>query len=179
VQQPSKSSPSSERAIPARDIIVIGGSAGAIRPLKTILRSLPGDLQVAVFVVIHMAPSTPRDIAVSMANVGPLPARLAVNGESIEYGRVYVAPPDHHVLIRQDSLSVVRGPYENRSRPAIDPTFRTASNVFGSRLIAVILSGELNDGTYGAMVVKAHGGQVIAQDPSEADAPSMPASIVD
>jgi two-component system chemotaxis response regulator CheB len=150
-----------DRDIPTRDIIVIGGSAGAIQPLKTILRTLPADLPVAVFVVIHMAPSTPSELATSMANVGPLRARVAADGESIEYGRVYVAPPDHHVLIRQDSLSVVRGPYENRSRPAIDPTFRTAANVFASRVLAVLLSGALNDGTHGAMVVKAHGGLVI------------------
>jgi two-component system chemotaxis response regulator CheB len=165
--------------IPERDLIVFGGSEGSIQPLKTILRGLPEDLPAAVFVVIHIAAETAPEIARSIANVGPLPTALARDGEAIEHGRIYVAPPDHHVLIRTDEIRVTRGPHENRVRPAIDPTLRTAAHVFDGRVIAAILSGRLNDGTYGAMVVKARGGTVIAQDPVEAEQASMPGSIVE
>ena len=167
------------RRMPERDVIVIGGSEGSLQPLKEILRGLPEDLPATVFVVVHIAAETPPEVARSMAATGPLPATLARDRNAITRGRIYVAPPDHHLLIRSDEMSVTRGPHENLVRPAIDPTLRTAANVFDGRVIAVILSGRLNDGTYGAMMVKARGGIVIAQDPTEAEQPSMPRSIVE
>ena len=159
--------------------MVIGGSAGALQPLKTILKTLPADLPAVVIVVVHLSAETPSEIARSMADVGPLPAVVARHGEPIEHGHIYVAPPDHHLLLGIDGFRVVRGPHENRVRPAIDPTLRSAANVFDGRVVATILSGQLNDGTYGAMMVKARGGTVIAQDPAEAEHSSMPSSIVE
>jgi two-component system, chemotaxis family, protein-glutamate methylesterase/glutaminase len=164
--------------VPDRDIIVIGGSAGAIRPLRTILQSLPPELPAAIFVVIHVNREAPAEPLLSTINSGPLPAMLARDGLPIEHGRVYIAPPDHHVLLGPDTMRVVRGPHENRVRPSIDPTLRTAANVFDGRVIAVILSGGLNDGTYGAMVVNSRSGTVLVQDPEECEDPSMPRSAL-
>jgi two-component system, chemotaxis family, protein-glutamate methylesterase/glutaminase len=164
--------------LPERDIIVIGGSAGAIEPLLVILRELPADLPAAVFVVIHVAPDAPPELVQALVTVGALSGAVAANGQAIEYGRVLIAPPNRHLLIRTDEVSVTRGPHENRVRPAIDPMFRTAAKVFDGRVIAVILSGGQNDGTYGAMMVNSRGGVVIVQDPTEAQDPGMPSSAL-
>src|SRR5439155_18628614 len=139
---------------------------------------LRADIPAAIFVVRHLPASSREDIAGLFSQASSLPAKFAVDGEAIEKGRVYIAPPDRHVMIRHGSISIINGPRENRARPAIDPTLRTAAKVYGPRVTAVILSGLLNDGAYGAMLVKHHGGKVIVQDPDEAESPAMPQSAM-
>src|SRR5215813_5797221 len=129
-----------------RDLVVIGGSAGAVGPLKTILADLPADLPAAVVIVLHV-PSASIGIHTTVAgHAGPLPVETATDGAELAHGRVYVAPPDHHLLISDRHLMLADGPRENLVRPSIDPLFRSAGAAFGPRTIGVILSGMLNDG---------------------------------
>ena len=161
----------------APDLIVIGGSAGALPVLQQVLRGLPADLPAAVLIVVHQAQSQPGKLPEVLG--GPLPAAHARDGEPIELGRVYVAPPDHHLMVEPAGrLRLSRGPKQNRFRPAVDPLFRTAARVYGPQVIGVIVSGLLDDGTFGLMQVKRFGGIAVCQDPADADAADMPASAV-
>jgi len=162
-----------------QNIVVIGGSAGALGSLVKIVRSLPAGFPAAVLVVIHTAPDNAGYLAKILGQNGKLPAVTAVDGLPIQIGRVYVAPPDHHLLVNDGRLRVTRGPREHGFRPAVDPLFRTASASYGSRVIAVILSGGGDDGVLGLSIVKRGGGVVIVQDPHEADSPSMPARAIE
>ena len=129
-----------------RDIIVIGGSSGATAPLKAILGRLPPNLPAAVFVVLHI-PSRSIGLLSTVASAsGPLPARQAEDGMPIEPGNVYIAAPDHHMILTQTEIRLGRGPRENMVRPAIDPLFRSAAMSYGPRVIGVVLSGLLSDG---------------------------------
>ena len=151
-----------------RDIIVIGASAGGVEPLVELVRKLPADLPAAVFVVMHFPAQSPSAMPSILTRAGPLPATHARHGEAIRPGRIYVAVPDHHLIVHREVVHVVRGPQENHCRPAIDPLFRSAAVAHGPRVIGVILSGSLYDGTVGLLAVKRHGGVAIAQDPAEA-----------
>jgi two-component system chemotaxis response regulator CheB len=111
--------------------------------------------------------------------LGRLPAHHAVDGEAIEYGRIYIAPPDHHLLVESERVRVVRGPKENRARPAADPLFRSAAWAYGTRVVGVVLTGALDDGTAGLAAIKQRGGVAVAQDPEEALYPGMPGSAVE
>jgi two-component system chemotaxis response regulator CheB len=162
----------------ARDVIVIGGSAGALSVLQQILGALPADFPAAVFVVIHQSQSQPGRLPEILARCGALAAEHAIDGAAIELGHVYVAPPDHHLLVERGRMRLSRGPKENRFRPSIDPLFRTAARVYGPQVIGLILSGLLDDGTLGMMRVKQFGGMTIAQDPLTADSADMPASAI-
>jgi two-component system chemotaxis response regulator CheB len=162
----------------ARDIIVIGASVGGIEALRTIAGGLPKDLPAAVFVVLHTSPEAPGILADILDRAGALPALFAVDGERILPGRIYVAPPDKHLVVEPNRVRLTRGPKENRFRPAVDPLFRSAAQVYGPRVIGVILTGYLDDGTAGLWAVKQLGGTTIVQDPHEALAPSMPASAM-
>jgi two-component system chemotaxis response regulator CheB len=165
-------------AMPATpDLIVIGGSAGALPALRQILPALPADFPAAILVVVHQAQSQPGKLPDLLG--GPLPAAHAADGEPIELGRVYVAPPDHHLMVEPAGrLRLSRGPKQNRFRPAIDPLFRTAARVFGPQVVGVILSGLLDDGTFGLMQLKRYGGTAICQDPSDAECADMPGSAI-
>jgi two-component system chemotaxis response regulator CheB len=156
-----------------RDIVVIGGSAGAMHPLRAILAALPQDFPAAVFVVVHISPGSPGMLPDILKHWGALPAGHARHGEPIRRGRVYVASPDHHLLIHRDVVHVSRGPRENRFRPAIDPLFRTAARHYGRRAIGILLSGGLSDGVYGLMLLKQSGGLAVVQEPQEAEAPEL------
>jgi two-component system chemotaxis response regulator CheB len=136
------------------DIIVIGASAGGVEALLKLAAQLPDDLPAAVFVVQHTAPDGPGRLADLLDRAGPIEARLAQNGEAIQRGVMYVAPPDQHLLVHKDYIGITRGPRENRARPAIDPLFRSAAVAYGSRVIGVVLTGLLDDGTAGLLAVK-------------------------
>src|SRR5215213_7659479 len=164
--------------MPARDIIVIGASVGGIEALRAIAGGLPKDLPAAVFVVLHTSPEAPGILADILDRAGALPASFAVDGERILPGRIYVAPPDKHLVVEPNRVRLTRGPKENRFRPAVDPLFRSAAQVYGPRVIGVVLTGYLDDGTAGLWAVKQLGGTAIVQDPLEALAPSMPASAM-
>lgn len=159
-----------------RDLIVIGGSAGAIEALRSIVRRLPADLPASVLIVIHRGLQGPNLLATILAADGALPAMTAEEGQTLQHGRIYVAPPDRHLLIAHDHLHVRRGPRENRARPAIDPLFRSAAVCCSTRVIGVVLSGMLDDGSSGLLAIKRCGGVAIIQDPRDALYPDMPRS---
>jgi two-component system, chemotaxis family, protein-glutamate methylesterase/glutaminase len=164
--------------VPGKDIIVIGASAGGIEPIRTILHELPADFAGSVFIVVHTSPDSPGVLHSIFDNSGPLPAEAARNGDRIAPGRVYVAPPDRHLIIEPGKVCLSLGPKENRFRPAVDPLFRSAAQTYGPRVVGVILSGGLDDGTAGLWAIKQLGGTAIVQDPATAWAPSMPQSAV-
>jgi two-component system, chemotaxis family, protein-glutamate methylesterase/glutaminase len=162
-----------------RDIIVIGGSAGATAPLKQILGRLPPDLPAAVFIVLHIPAQGIGILSTVVSSAGPLPVRQAENGMKIEPGQVYLAAPDHHLLMSGDHVFLGRGPRENMVRPAIDALFRSAAINYGPRVIGVLLSGLLSDGSAGLNAIKRCGGISVVQDPSDAIADEMPRSALE
>lgn len=162
----------------ARDLIVVGASMGGLTTLQALVRGLPADLPAALLVVQHTAPHGPALLGEILDRAGPLPARTAEDGEAIEAGRVYVAPPDRHLLVSGSRLRLVRGPRENRARPALDPLFRSAAVAFRSRVVGVVLSGLQDDGTAGLLAVKRCGGLAVVQDPEDAAFDEMPRSAL-
>jgi two-component system chemotaxis response regulator CheB len=162
--------------MPGHDIIVVGASAGGVEVLRELAGGLPSNLPAAVFIVLHIPSAGPSLLPSILNKSGPLRAHHAINGEAIERGRIYVAPPDHHLLVERDRVRVVRGPKENRARPAADPLFRSAAYSYGTRVVGVVLSGALDDGTAGLAAIKGRGGLTVAQDPEEALYPGMPRS---
>jgi two-component system chemotaxis response regulator CheB len=162
-----------------RDIVVIGASAGGIEAVSEIVAGLPPDYPGSIFVVVHFPGSVTSILPRILSRAGPLPARHARDGESIEAGRIYVAPPNHHLLLDEAHTRLTRGPKENGHRPAVDPLFRTAAHAFGSRVVGVVLSGNLNDGTAGLLTVKQRGGVAVAQSLDTALYPGMPRSAID
>lgn len=158
-----------------RDIIVIGASAGGIEALRLLARALPNDLQAAIFIVVHMAPDSPGILHEILGYGGNLPALSARDWGEIQMGRIYVAPPDRHLILDPSGYThLTKGPKENRFRPAVDPLFRSAARAFGPRVVGVVLTGRLDDGTAGLLAVKQRGGLTVVQDPDNALAPSMP-----
>lgn len=157
-----------------RDTVVMGGSAGAIEPLKIILGALDPDLDAAIFVVVHLAPTAPSALPGILARNTRLSVRHPVDGDRIFDRTIYVAPPDRHLVILGDRIGLTRGPRENRSRPSVDVLFRSAASSAGSRVVGVLLSGSPDDGAAGLAVIKARGGMAIVQDPSDASSPGMP-----
>jgi two-component system, chemotaxis family, protein-glutamate methylesterase/glutaminase len=164
--------------VPGKDIVVIGASAGGIEPIRAILGALPDRFSGSVFIVVHTSPNSPSVLQTIFDKAGPLPAAAGKSGDKIAPGRVYVAPPDRHLIIEPGRICLTRGPRENRFRPAVDPLFRSAAQTYGPRVVGVILSGGLDDGTSGLWTVKQLGGTTIVQDPREALAPSMPESAM-
>ena len=165
----------SRDSLPTHDIVVIGASAGGVEALSTLVAELPRSLRAAVFVVLHV--SRGRSVLPEiLTRAGRLPAAHPADGDRIEYGQIYVARPDHHLTLEEGVIRVVHGPTENGYRPAVDPLFRSAARVYGPRVVGVILTGALDDGTAGLAAVKEAGGVAVVQDPDEAFASSMPRS---
>ena len=162
-----------------KDIVVIGASAGGMQALQKLVERLPRDLPASVFVVWHLAPGVQSILPSILTKVGALPAAHPEDGDRIEPGRIYVAPNDHHMLLEKGYIRVARGPKENRFRPAVDPLFRSAAYVYGPRVIGVVLTGALDDGTAGLWTIKLRGGTAIVQEPSEAVIRSMPLNALD
>jgi two-component system, chemotaxis family, protein-glutamate methylesterase/glutaminase len=161
-----------------KKIVLLGGSAGAIEAICTILRTIPPDIPAAFFVVIHLNPTVPSLLAGILARRIQLRVAEGFDNTVIEAGTVYVAPPDQHLTIHEDRVRLGRGPRENGFRPAVDPLFRSAAASIGEGVIGVVLTGNLDDGTTGLIAIKQHGGIAIVQDPAEALYPSMPASAI-
>ena len=163
-----------DRATVSHDIIVLGGSTGAIEAVQTVCAGLPVDLPAAVFVVVHIAGHSQNLLAGLLRKTGPLRAVTAEDGMTPEAGCIYVAPANSHLLLIGETLRLGRGPRENMTRPAADPLFRSAALSHGPRVIGVVLSGLLNDGASGLVAVKQCGGIAVVQDPQDAGADEMP-----
>jgi two-component system chemotaxis response regulator CheB len=161
-----------------RDIVVVGASAGGITALKDFVKFLPKDFKGSVFVVLHIPAYTETYLPSILSKAGPLKAVIPKDGERIEQGMIYVAPNDHHMLLEHNKVIVRRGPKENRFRPSIDALFRSAAYVYGKRVIGVVLSGYLDDGTSGLWTIKRLGGVAIIQDPHDAEQPQMPENVL-
>lgn len=157
-----------------RDVIAIGGSLGAVDAVKRLCRDLPGALTAAMAVVIHVGERGHDLLAEIFGEHSAIPVRTASDGEAFERGHAYVAPAGYHLLVIDDTLRLGRGPRENMARPAIDPLFRSVAISFGPRVIAVVLTGALNDGASGLDAVKRCGGVTVVQNPADAVAPDMP-----
>lgn len=161
------------------DIVVVGFSAGGIDPLRRMVADLPRDFPAAMFVVHHFPPQSISALPQILSRVTGLPVAQAVDEEEITPGHIYVARPDQHLLLREKVVRLTRGPREHGHRPAVDPLFRTAARYFGARVIGVILSGTLDDGTAGLHAIKAAGGIAVVQDPEHCTYPGMPASAIE
>jgi two-component system chemotaxis response regulator CheB len=157
-----------------RDVVVIGGSAGSLGPLRGLVAALPADLPGSVAVTIHIPEQARSRLPWILARSGPLAAAHARMGEPLRQRQVYVAPPGCHLLMPGGTIELSNGPRMNRSRPAVDAMFASAARWFGDRVVAVVLSGLLDDGAVGAALVAQAGGLVVVQDPAEAAQPSMP-----
>lgn len=161
-----------------RDIVAIGASAGGVAVLLDLARALPRNFPASLLVVQHIG-AHPSALPELLSSVGANPAVHARNGESLEHGRIYVAPPDQHLLVVGGHVRLTHEAKENHARPAIDPLFRSVAINHGPRVIGVLLSGRLDDGTAGMQAIKACGGTTIVQDPANAEEPGMPSSAMD
>lgn len=160
------------------DIIVIGASAGGIEAVSDLIVQFPENLKAAVFVVIHISSASPSLLPGILARNTPLKVSEAGSGTEIKYGNIYVAPSDHHLLLKDGIMITSRGPKENRARPAIDPLFRSAAAEYGPKVIGIILSGLLDDGVSGLRAIKRCNGITIVQNPEDALFPDMPQSAI-
>ena len=162
----------------AKRIVVIGASAGGIEALRGLVGGLPDFFPAPVCIVMHLAPRSPSVLHEILNRSGRLPVAQARNGSRLQPGHIYVAPPDCHLLLEPGVLRVTKDPKENRFRPAIDPLFRSAAQVFGPAATGVILTGNLDDGAAGLWAIKQLGGVAVVQQPSDALFPSMPLSAI-
>ncbi len=167
------------RAAPRKfPIVVIGASAGGVDPLMQIARSLRSDMSAAIFVVVHTGATSSGVLPDLLDGASRVSASRARHNAEIEPGRIYVAPPDYHLTLADGGTRLNHGPRENGFRPAVDPLFRSAASAFGPRVVGIVLSGGMNDGTHGLLAIKRAGGIAVAQEPAEALNPSMPLSAV-
>ncbi len=163
--------------MPTRDIVVIGASAGGVSALIELMQNLHG-FPGTLLITLHVSLDSPGMLPSLLAKAGGFPAAFPKNGQPIQPGHIYVAPADYHLLIKHRRIELSHGPRENGFRPAVDPMFRTAARCFGRRVVGLLLSGGLDDGTDGLRIIKEFGGIAIAQDPQEAFLPSMPESAI-
>lgn len=164
--------------MPASRIVVIGASAGGIEAITAVLAGLPPDFPAAVFVVLHSGAPSAAPLSSLLGRAGALPAAVAVDDEPVEPGRVYVAPPNRHLVLEDGRVSVQFGPRHHGFRPAVDPLFNSAAEAWGSNAAGVILSGALADGSAGLAAIKNAGGMTLVQDPEEALVEWMPLSAI-
>lgn len=164
------------QGIAYRDVVVVGASAGGVEALTQLVSAFPAELPASLFVVLHLSPTSTSVLPSILERAGDLPAGVPNDGERISRGHIYVAPPDTHMLLAGQKVRLTAGPRENGHRPAVDPLFRSAARTYGPRVIAVVLSGTLDDGAAGARLVKERDGIVLIQ--SDAIHPDMPEHAV-
>jgi two-component system chemotaxis response regulator CheB len=164
--------------MPGHDIIVIGASAGGLAPLRALVAALPLDLPACAFAVVHGSTSDRQHLPEVVRDNSQFSVRFARDRDHAARGTLLLAPPDRHLILHENEVRLSRGPHENQWRPAVDVLFRSAAIAFSSRVIAVVLSGALDDGTAGLQAVRACGGLTLVQDPAEAEFPDMPASAL-
>ncbi len=167
-------------ATKGHDIIVMGTSAGGLETLDEVIGQLPAGLPASILIVQHLGPDNTGDALLSrLGKHQAYPCKLASDGEFFERGRIYIAPADHHLLVKKKTLLVTKGARENRYRPSVDPLFRSAAVTHGPGVIGVILTGMLDDGTAGLTAVMKCGGVTVVQDPKDAAYPDMPRNALD
>lgn len=159
-------------------LIAVGASAGGVEALTGLVSGLPSDLAYPVVVVLHLPADAPSALARILDRAGPLPSTTATNGVDLKPGTIYVGVPDRHLLVEEHRILLTEGPTENGHRPAINALFRSAALAYGSRAVSVLLSGVLDDGVLGSAAIKSRGGVTIAQTPSDALFPAMPANAI-
>jgi two-component system chemotaxis response regulator CheB len=159
-----------------RDVLAIGTSAGGVEALRYLAERLPREFPAAILVTIHLPRYPLSSLDEILSRAGQLPARFALNGESVKKSRIYIAPPDRHLLIdaQGDRLWLGEGPRENNTRPAIDPMLRSTALCCGSRMVGAVLTGTLGDGASGLWAVRQCGGLTVVQDPEDAAFSEMP-----
>lgn len=162
-----------------RNIVVIGASAGGVDALRTLFARLPTGLSISYFVVLHLSAQYPSQLDRILQAMTPMPVAFASDRQHILPDTVYIAPPDRHLMLERECIRIARGPRECHSRPAADVLFRSAALVFGQRVIGVVLSGSLDDGTAGLWQIKDRNGLALVQDPEEAQHRSMPDSAIE
>ena len=158
-------------------VVVIGASQGGVEALRRIVAGLDVRASAIWCVALH-TDGHASYLPEILERAGPLPARHAEQGEPLAPGRIYIAPPDHHLLVMHGAARLSRGPRVNWTRPAIDPLFQSAAEDCGARTIGVVLTGNLNDGTLGLHEIRRRGGRAVVQDPLEAESPGMPTSAL-
>jgi two-component system, chemotaxis family, protein-glutamate methylesterase/glutaminase len=159
-------------------VVVIGASAGGVEALVDLLGAFDRDTRMAICVVVHQRDDRESYLPEVLQRAAGLPASHPQSEEPLVHGRIYVAPPNHHLLVGPGRVYLSRGPRVNRFRPAIDPLFRSAARAYGDRVAAIVLSGTMGDGATGLLAVKRAGGVTIAQDPDEARFPEMPLAAI-
>src|SRR5690349_23082402 len=157
-----------------RDILTIGTSAGGFNALRFLAGELPRDLPASVLVVIHLSAQFRSSLDAILTQSGPLPASFATDGERLEKSRIYIAPPERHLIVESERLRLGSGPRENNARPSVDPLFRSAALCCGPRTVGVVLTGTLGDGAAGPSALKQSGGITVVQDPGDAAFSEMP-----
>ncbi len=162
-----------------RDIVVIGASSGGVDALTRLVARLPAGLPAAIYIVQHTAPSSPGLLAAILHRAGPMRAAMLTHDEPLAIGEIRVAPPDHHIVLTTAGAQLDRGPAENRVRPAADVLFRSAAIAFGPRVIGVVLTGNLSDGSAGLHAIKQCGGVSLVQAPDDALFPDMPRNAIE
>ena len=160
-------------------LVVVGASSGGVEAFTKLLTGLPGDFPAAVLLVLHVGADSPPVLPRILARASALPVFLARDGETIRACRVYVAPPDLHLLVSGERLALARGPREHGHRPAIDPLFRSAARSHGPRVIGVVLTGNLDDGVAGLATIADLGGVTVVQSPEDASFPDMPRAALE
>lgn len=161
-------------------IVVIGASAGGLTALTEFVAQFNNQMNIAVFIVLHLSTTGIGDYLVQrLQQYTPLKCKKASSNEKIQKGYIYIASPNHHLLIKKNMVMLGYGAYENRWRPSIDVLFRSAAVAYSTRVIGIILTGLLDDGRAGMLAIKRCGGTAIVQDPNEAEYPDMPLAILD
>jgi two-component system chemotaxis response regulator CheB len=167
-------------AFQGRNIVVVGASAGGLEALDQLVGALPTDLPASIFIVQHMAPQNSGEpLLRRLSRHKAFQPKLAEDGDRFKPGRIYIAPSDNHLLVKKSKMLVTKGARENRHRPAIDPLFRSAAVAYGARVIGVVLTGMLDDGTAGLIAIKKCGGVTVVQNPKDAAYSGMPRSALD